>query len=295
MRPLSVVYVRPGVLTGHVLVDASNTSRIGSSLQILRGIIHNEGPTRLSALYRGLTPNLLGNSLGWALYFLWYRQAQDVIRSFRGYRADTTLSSLDYLTASAASGILSAVFTNPIWVIKTRMLSTSATQDGAYASMLSGLRSIWHGEGYRGMFHGLVPTLAGVSHGALYFMAYEKLKAQRRRSRSNQPLTNLDTIMTSSLSKVFAGGLTYPHQLVRARMQMHKPDGSTLRPSLGVVGVIKQVWRHEGFVGFYKGLGPNLLRVVPSTCITFLVYENARWALPRIAGEGKKTIKDGAI
>jgi solute carrier family 25 (mitochondrial folate transporter), member 32 len=283
------------VLTAYAIVDATSQSRIGSSLQVLRGIIHNEGPTRLSALYRGLTPNLLGNSLGWALYFLWYRQAQDVIRSYRGYNADKPLSSLDYLTASAASGILSAVFTNPIWVIKTRMLSTSATQHGAYPSMISGLKSIWQGEGYRGMFQGLVPTLAGVSHGALYFMAYEKLKAERRRSKNHQPLTNFDTILTSSLSKVFAGGLTYPHQLVRARMQMYNPGDLTLQRSLGVVGVMKQIWRHEGIFGFYKGLGPNLLRVVPSTCVTFLVYENVKWTLPRMLGERKDTIKDGAI
>ena len=38
-------------------------------------------------------------------------------------------------------------------------------------------------------------------------------------------------------------------------------------------------------VGFYKGLLPNLLRVVPSTCVTFLVYENVRWALPRTFGD----------
>ena len=175
------------------------------------------------------------------------------------------------------------------------MLSTSATQDGAYLSMVSGLKSIWQGEGYRGMFHGLVPTLAGVSHGALYFMAYEKLKAERRRSRNNTSLTNLDTIVTSSLSKVFAGSLTYPHQLVRARMQMHNPVDATLRPSLGVVGVVKQIWRHEGFLGFYKGLGPNLLRVVPSTCVTFLVYENVRWTLPRILGGAEGAPKDDAI
>ena len=27
-------------------------------------------------------------------------------------------------------------------------------------------------------------------------------------------------------------------------------------------------------MGFYKGLYPNLLRVVPATAITFVVYEN---------------------
>jgi solute carrier family 25 folate transporter 32 len=237
----------------------------------------------------------VGNSLGWALYFLWYRQAQDVIRSYRGYSADTSLSSLDYLTASATSGVLSAAFTNPIWVIKTRMLSTSATKHGAYSSMLSGLKSLWLNEGYKGMFHGLVPSLAGVSHGAIYFMAYEKLKAARRRSRNGAPLTNLDTIATSGLSKVFAGTLAYPHQLVRARMQMYNPTDLTLRPSLGVVGVIKQVWHHEGFLGFYKGLGPNLLRVMPSTCVTFVVYENVRWALPHLVGERKSTAKDEAL
>lgn len=208
-----------------------------------------------------------------------------MIRSYRGYQPSTPLTSLDYLTASAASGTLAAVFTNPIWVIKTRMLSTSSSQQGAYPSMISGLRSIWRGEGYRGLFHGLVPTLAGVSHGALYFVAYEKLKAQRRQSRNNAPLTNLDTLFTSSLSKVFAGSLTYPHQLVRARMQMYNPSDLMARPSLGVFGVIKQVWKQEGFLGFYKGLGPNLLRVVPSTCVTFLVYENVRWTLPQLLGE----------
>jgi len=278
VHPLDIIKTR-------LQVDATSTSRLGSSLHVLRGIIHNEGPTRISALYRGLTPNLLGNSLGWALYFLWYRQAQNVIRSYRGYQPSTPLTSLDYLTASAASGTLGAVFTNPIWVIKTRMLSTSSSQQGAYPSMISGLRSIWHGEGYRGLFHGLVPTLAGVSHGALYFVAYEKLKAERRRSRHNAPLTNLDTLLTSSLSKVFAGSLTYPHQLVRARMQMYNPGERMARPSLGVFGVIKQVWKQEGFLGFYKGLGPNLLRVVPSTCVTFLVYENVRWTLPQLLGE----------
>ncbi|KAK7028227.1 hypothetical protein SK128_011428, partial [Halocaridina rubra] len=30
----------------------------------------------------------------------------------------------------------------------------------------------------------------------------------------------------------------------------------------------------HGLIGYYKGLLPNLLRVVPATALTFVVYEN---------------------
>lgn len=29
-------------------------------------------------------------------------------------------------------------------------------------------------------------------------------------------------------------------------------------------------------------LGPNIIRVLPSTCVTFLVYENCRFYLPKL-------------
>lgn len=223
-----------------------------------------------------------------------------MIRVYRGYGPKQQLSSVDYLAASAASGILSAILTNPIWVVKTRMLTTSATQSGAYPGLISGLRSLYSSEGMRGFFHGLVPTLAGVSHGALYFMAYERLKLWRRNAKKTNDLSNLDTILTSSLSKVFAGCITYPHQVVRARMQTYEPGTTTPVRNVGVIGVMKAIWIHEGPIGFYKGMFPNLLRVVPSTCVTFLVYENTRWALPRLFGERDSTVerklqKDSAL
>lgn len=39
------------------------------------------------------------------------------------------------------------------------------------------------------------------------------------------------------------------------------------------------VFRFEGANGFYKGLVPNLIRVVPATAITFVVYEKVSRAL----------------
>lgn len=32
--------------------------------------------------------------------------------------------------------------------------------------------------------------------------------------------------------------------------------------------------RNEGAAGFYKGIIPNIIRVTPACCITFVVYEN---------------------
>lgn len=37
--------------------------------------------------------------------------------------------------------------------------------------------------------------------------------------------------------------------------------------------------RSEGVRGFYHGLGPSILRVLPATCITFVAYENITQAL----------------
>lgn len=185
-----------------------------------------------------------------------------------------SLSGWWHLLTVFMLGTLTAVCTNPIWVIKTRMLSTSAKHTGAYTSILDGTRRIYRTDGLSGFYRGLVPSLFGVSHGALQFMAYEQLKKLRRTPSSNsqQEPSNLDTLVFSGLSKLFAGSLTYPFQVIRARLQTY--DAEVMYTNAR--DVVGKVWRREGVRGFYKGLGPNLLRVVPSSCVTFLVYENMR-------------------
>jgi solute carrier family 25 phosphate transporter 23/24/25/41 len=38
----------------------------------------------------------------------------------------------------------------------------------------------------------------------------------------------------------------------------------------------RRTYRHEGWRGFYKGWLPNMLKVVPSASITYLVYEDMK-------------------
>ena len=61
--------------------------------------------------------------------------------------------------------------------------------------------------------------------------------------------------------------------MVRARLQDQE------RRYSGSLDCIKKIYLLEGLRGFYKGLSPNLLRVVPATMLTFVVYENISHSL----------------
>lgn len=47
----------------------------------------------------------------------------------------------------------------------------------------------------------------------------------------------------------------------------------------GMADVFRKTVQREGFRGFYKGLFPNLLKVVPAASITYLVYESMKKSL----------------
>ncbi|TMW41870.1 hypothetical protein DOY81_013050, partial [Sarcophaga bullata] len=55
---------------------------------------------------------------------------------------------------------------------------------------------------------------------------------------------------------------------------------------------IKQTWRYEGVLGFYKGLQASLTRVIPACMITFLVYENVSHFLLQRSKEKSKRLEN---
>ena len=175
---------------------------------------------------------------------------------------------------TSATGLLTAVISNPIWVVKTRMLSTPVSHAGAYSSVLQGVRRILAEEGVRGFYAGLVPSLIGVTHGSLQFVAYEELRRKRSRQLTDrgQQLQSVDFLLLGGFSKVIAGTLTFPYQVIRTRLKEYGAQ----RVYRGLWDAVRITWTAEGLRGFYRGLTPNLIRVMPSSAVTFLVYEQVK-------------------
>ena len=60
-------------------------------------------------------------------------------------------------------------------------------------------------------------------------------------------------------------------------MQAQPPNNAA--PYKGMSDVFWRTFQNEGYSGFYKGIFPNLLKVVPAVSITYMVYEAMKKSL----------------
>lgn len=155
----------------------------------------------------------------------------------------------------------------------------------AYSGFADCLTQIAKTEGIGGLYKGLLPSLFLVSHGAIQFAVYEELKSAAFQLRDfvhplsrsnggtqeNQGLSSAEITACGALSKLAASVVTYPSQVVRSRLQQ-RMESRALQYT-GVVDVLRKTVAREGIRGLYKGLVPNVMRVMPQSALTFLMYE----------------------
>lgn len=230
---------------------------------LLRSLWRDEG---MAGMYRGLTPTLLGYLPSFSIYFSIYHHCKVLIARLRG--TDPASDVVAHLASAMLAGGVSNVVTNPLWVVRTRLMAQRSGEDG-YKGAWSAAGKILRGEGPKGLYKGAAASLLGVTHVAVQFPLYEWLKRRQQDPSSDTPhWTHI--IIASTLSKLAASTATYPHEVIRSRLQVQR-DG--IPRYHGIRHAICKIYKEEGVLSFYRGLQANILRVIPASCVTFVTYE----------------------
>ncbi|CAP99078.1 Pc22g17900 [Penicillium rubens Wisconsin 54-1255] len=263
----------------------------------------------IRGLYQGLGPMLLGYLPTWAVYLAVYDRSREYFHDKTG----SWWLSRGY--ASITAGACSTVVTNPIWVIKTRLMSQSLKQNSEgvrapwqYSGTWDAARKMYQIEGIRSFYSGLTPALLGLTHVAIQFPLYEYLKmAFTGYSIGEHPdtgsshwvgisvatfLSKQRTVPAQSHEEIaFRGGLNHPHDRGRSG-GMSSSDGMRGRPRYsGMVRTFQTILKEEGWRAFYSGIGVNLFRAVPAAMTTMLTYEYLRKQINTLQHEGAHKIK----
>lgn len=215
--------------------------------------------------------------------------------------------------------------TNPIWVIKTRLMSQSSSRIGTgharppwqYKNTWDAAKIMYRKEGFMSFYSGLTPALLGLTHVAIQFPLYEVFKETFtglgkgvKESEEDRAHHFYGLVAAVFFSKVCASTATYPHEVVRTRLQtQQRSNGSgtvtTTSPSMdhgrpstsvaplsnelryrGTWQTCKVIFMEEGWRGFYAGLGTNLIRAVPSAMTTILTFEYLKKTLFHLQQQG---------
>ncbi|XP_057746932.1 folate transporter 1, chloroplastic isoform X3 [Arachis stenosperma] len=251
------------------------------SLSCIPSMLSALGSKGLRGLYAGFLPGVIGSTISWGLYFFFYDKAK---QRYARNREDTLSPGLHLASAAEAGGLV-CLCTNPVWLVKTRLqLQTPLHQTRPYYGIFDAFRTIMREEGFRALYRGIVPGLfLQVSHGAVQFTAYEELRkvivdikhrgSKRHLQNPDDLLNSADYAVLGATSKIAAILLTYPFQVMRSRLQQ-RPSADGVPRYVDSWHVVKETARYEGVRGFYRGITPSLLKNVPASSVTFIVYEN---------------------
>ncbi|KAI9883104.1 MAG: RNA polymerase II holoenzyme cyclin-like subunit [Watsoniomyces obsoletus] len=209
-----------------------------------------------------------------AIKFGSYEGAKRALAKFEGHGDPKQLTGGSKFLAGGIGGLIS------------HRMQCETVQGGLHGTklILSTAKKMWITDGLRSFYRGLPMGLIGMfPYAAIDLGTFEYLKrgiaTKNARERGcHEEDASPGSIATAGIG-AFSGALgasvVYPLNLLRTRLQA---QGTQSHPAIynGIWDVTKKTYYREGVKGLFKGLTPNLLKVVPAVSISYVVYENSK-------------------
>ncbi|KAF2856024.1 calcium dependent mitochondrial carrier protein-like protein [Plenodomus tracheiphilus IPT5] len=242
----------------------------------------------MRSLYAGNGLNVIKVMPESAIKFGSYEAAKRVFAKVEGHNDPAIIHSWSKFVAGGLAGMVSQFAVYPIDTLKFRM-QCETVSGGLHGNQLiwATAKKMWMSGGVSAYYRGLPMGIFGIfPYAALDLGTFEYLKRyvarkNARRLGCHEEDAQPGGFMTAAIggfSGAFGASAVYPLNVLRTRLQS---QGTVLHPRTytGIMDVTRQTIAGEGMRGLFRGLTPNLLKVVPAVSITYVVYDKSKQVL----------------
>ncbi|KAK9833953.1 hypothetical protein WJX74_010796 [Apatococcus lobatus] len=265
------------------------------TFRVAWSVLQQEGPR---GLWKGNLLNLLRTAPHKAVNFFSY----DVYRkALLQLTQHDKVTNVERFLGGAMAGVTATLTCFPLDVLRTRIMAPGGgLPPGTGPAM--GLARIVQMEGFGALYVGVLPAICSMApSGAVFYGVYDLLKTAHLSRLPEedcegrpQKLTAQRTLLYGAISGAAAELACYPLEVVRRHMQMqhlHAVSGGKQGFQLQQASkaAIKHlargqraasfrratadIWKHQGIPGFYSGVIPSVLQVLPNAALSYYAYE----------------------
>ncbi|XP_035650062.2 mitoferrin-2 [Oncorhynchus keta] len=246
----------------------------------LRRIITTEGVWRP---IRGLNATAVGAGPAHALYFACYEKLKKSLGDIVHPGANSHLANG---AAGCVSTLLHDAAMNPSEVVKQRL----QMYNSPYRGVMDCVRAVWQSEGAAAFYRSYTTQLTmNVPFQVLHFMTYESLQELLNPHRQYNPSSHM---VSGALAGAIAAAATTPLDVCKTLLNTQESlvglpaagqggGHGTHRHITGLAHAFRTVYRLGGLPGFFKGVQARVIYQMPSTAISWSVYEFFKYGITK--------------
>ncbi|KAG7399035.1 ADP/ATP carrier protein [Phytophthora boehmeriae] len=232
----------------------------------------------VKSLYQGIQYKAAESSTSKFMYFYAYTMLAQMVAPKDG----KPIGTLTDLAIGYVSELCHLPVTMPMELVGTR-LQTSSESGG----VLQILRSIVKESGVGGLYKGLGAYFVLCLQPAIQYTVFERLKGLylRKFKQASQALGALEAFVLGAVARSIATLVLFPYIRAKVLMQSKKKQTAVADLEQGqvspagrasketIASTLQRVYKEEGPLALYRGLGPELTRGALSSALMLMIKE----------------------
>ncbi|EAW63614.1 mitoferrin-1 isoform X2 [Homo sapiens] len=239
----------------------------------LKKIMRTEGFWRP---LRGVNVMIMGAGPAHAMYFACYENMKRTLNDVFHHQGNSHLAN--GIAGSMATLLHDAVM-NPAEVVKQRL----QMYNSQHRSAISCIRTVWRTEGLGAFYRSYTTQLTmNIPFQSIHFITYEFLQEQVNPHRTYNPQSH---IISGGLAGALAAAATTPLDVCKTLLNTQENVALSLANISGrlsgMANAFRTVYQLNGLAGYFKGIQARVIYQMPSTAISWSVYEFFKYFLTK--------------